>query len=100
MEWEMKTVNFIEAVNSGRRMKTDMIDLVNYRFESAFREPWKMLKEISECNHIDAIGRIINAQFELEEKSITITESEFDMAYDKYRTKPLLRDNLKKELGF
>lgn len=98
----MKTVNFIEAVNSGRNMKTDMIDLVNYRLESSFRTSWQMLKEISECKHTDAVGRIINAKYELEEKSITITESEFDELVSHTVINPdgSVWKSIKKKIGF
>ena len=56
----MKTYNFIEAVNSGRAMKTEMIDLVGYRLNSTFRSLDEMMRELHHQNphdvkHISAI---------------------------------------------
>ena len=94
----MKPVNFIEAVNSGKRFR-----------------PVDWDREFYDWIDIDGVDQMIshnyfNAQFELEEKTITITESELEEKADKiyretsdeyfsyYPEKYL--NKLKKELGF
>ena len=70
----MKTYNFIEAVNSGKRFKP--VDLDDHG--------WLYTQEDDEDMYVMHDGykqymnlEMINAQFELEEKSVTITESKF-----------------------
>lgn len=73
----MNTVNFVEAVASGQRMKTGMIDLVGYRLNTSFRSRLQMLEEMYSCNHEEAFIRMVSAEYELEEKIIDISESEY-----------------------
>ena len=81
-----KTVNFIEAVNSGRRFRR--VGIRRWRY-------------FTECELQFADRDFFSAQFELEEKSVTITDSEFDEAWEKakmYDTQNGI-DKLKQALG-
>ena len=88
-----KTYNFIEAVNSGKRFRT--LDMTYSWLEVKNHQLVQDL--MGDELHVE-IASIINSQFELEEKTITITESEFDEAWHKFDG--YLVDKLKKELGF
>jgi hypothetical protein len=95
-----KTCNFIEAVNSGKRFRA---------LSGEYTDEWFSVDnsgDLKSQDHHESfwIGKhFVNAQFELEEKTITIKESEFDKAWDNHLVK---NDNcpsyvkLKKELGF
>jgi len=79
----MKTYNFIEAANSGRAMKTGMIDLFGYRLNSMFRTLNEMMIELRHQNPL-VVKHILNAKYELEPKKITLSEREFDLAVSKF----------------
>ena len=104
----MKTVNFIEAVNSGKRFKTACN---NNRFIYKINSVGNLVHlSVDGCTWLDANSSksrdFINSQFELEEKTITITEREFDKACEKYYfnnsdfNSETFAAVLKKELGF
>ena len=94
----MKTVNFIDAVNSGRRFR-------QYTYES-----WLIVNKLGEIVNfkttipISLTVKLVNSQFELEEQSIAITESAFNKALlGTIGGTTLLHVDvvlLKKELGF
>ncbi len=83
----MKTYNFIDAVNSGKRFR--IVGMQSY---------WDKCTEYSMVNFN---LKQINSQFELEEKTITINESKFEDICNKvcYLTLKELKE-LKEELGF
>ena len=90
----MKTVNFIEAINSGKR----------FRFEKGecwFTWSGSCLVDSYSGDKYPIKTSDINARYVIEEKSITITEREFNEAWEKV---PHLQTGaitqLKKELGF
>jgi len=99
----MKTVNFIEAVNSGNSFRPTPSAEHGYDWmfigdcENMFKG--KCLETMTDL-------QFFNSQFELKEKSINITESEFDIAWDNLiiyesKVKSLgLFHALKKQLGF
>ena len=99
-----KTVNFMEAINSGKRFRTKDFP------KSQVMSMWHEVKEgfIFEVNGGEfniSNPSFFNAQFELEEKTITITETELDKA--RFKVLPignLTKDEkykiFKKELGF
>lgn len=89
----MKTVNLIEAVNSGRRFRPIGFDFWYYIQDGDIMLKGELLEL---CSSID----FINSQFELEEKSITITESQLEEAVDRNLNDDLNWTTLKKELGF
>lgn len=96
----MKKYNFIEAVNSGKRFRT--------------KGSATWLGKCTKFSNITLTLELINAEFEVEEKTITITESEFNLAWEKligwndvdYTSKSdgfkIILDKavFKKELGF
>ena len=73
-----KTVNFIEAVNSGKRFRIvgsgDDDWLVIERHGYIY---WKSERQALTTEYI-------NAQYEIEEKTITLTESQFDKAFSNH----------------
>ena len=84
----MKTVNFIEAVNSGKRFKyAGSTEFIGHNFG-----------KVNIYGH--ELSKLINAQFELEEKSVTITESALEEAVNKYLEGDIMWTSFKKELGF
>ena len=87
-----KTVNFIEAVNSGKRFRpvgnTEWYEIINGSFAAKNKDIEMRSK------------RFFNSQFELEEKSITITESEFDEICNLEQVGNMTKSYLKKRLGF
>tara|TARA_R110000850_G_scaffold261047_2_gene388773 strand:+ start:66 stop:350 length:285 start_codon:yes stop_codon:yes gene_type:complete len=92
----MKTVNFIEAINSGKSFNckwyNEQIFSVNENNEIEF-------KDGNESVFISL--DFFNSQFEIEEKEVTITESQFEDAYYRvFGTKKSMCPGLKKELGF
>ena len=94
----MKTVNFIEAVNSGKRFRLPDSQIWYFVDDNGYVK-YKNNGYSADVSDHHII--FINSQFELEEKKITITESEFDKAYDEATREPgFLRTSLKKELGF
>jgi len=100
----MKTVNFIDAVNSGKRFR--LKTFINSDVEDDFGDFMSVMGVVEGLNQY-AQGmhvRFFSAQFELEEKTITITESAFDEALDTVRSGDAVfcldRSYLKKELGF
>ena len=99
----MKTVNFIEAVNSGKRFRP--IGKWNGGWHSCDCGDNGRVKQ--QTGGTVLLGRkFYNAQFELEEKSITITEGEFDRQYKRCischqgMVSIATRNDFKKELGF
>jgi hypothetical protein len=100
----MKTVNFLEAVNSGKRFK-----VVNSLFYRA--DLWYEVDKSKHLIYSDSGEKLqslassvdfINSQFELEEKQITITESQMDDAIERVYSSDahLSFISLKRELGF
>lgn len=84
-----KTVGLIEAVNSGKR------------FRIVGSSSW--WNKFTKYSGISLTFDQINSQFELEEKTITITESDFDKICIKNTGNYICvgaMDYLKKELGF
>ena len=96
-----KTVNIIEAINSGKRFRpVDYKPIIScewYYMEKSFG----VLTNTNGCKVYPSVG-FINAEFELEQKSITITEDEFDRAWESVFGFSNVRDktDVKKELGF
>lgn len=100
----MKTVNLIEAVNSGKRFRvvnsniyrSNMLYEVNSKGYVVYSDDKKIVESLA------ANTSFVNAQFELEEKKIEITESQFEaaLAANGYNHKSLLTATLKKQLGF
>jgi hypothetical protein len=94
-----KTVDFLTAINSGKRFRE-----VNghYWFSCDSKNNGHILKDTLKMY----IGSdFINSQFELEEKTITISESEFDKWVKFYMTDDCHLNereyaDRKKELGF
>lgn len=91
-------MNFIEAIKSGKRFRT-----------KAMESSWlviigdRLVQEMCDDEQIPVnLIDIINCDFEIEERSITISESDFDLVYDKlgYAKVGGIRDNIKKALGF
>ena len=75
----MKTVNFIEAINSGRKFRC--IEKNSYEFNECFCILFIDVNELMEylCEfNAPVLKLLVNSQFELEEKTITITESQFN----------------------
>lgn len=94
----MKAVNFIEAVNSGKRFRRSSDSNWLYILNGSVMIRGRAANI---CSMVD----FINYEFELEEEKIEITESEFDYVCLKYRSIyparcGAFRDYLKKELGF
>lgn len=107
----MKKVNFIEAVNSGKRFRfIDRPDWHKRCDYSDYEAVDDWLCHLVDCHFVDHCGsavlEIINGEFELEEKEITITESYFYKALENVNCrnshKSITCDisDLKKELGF
>jgi hypothetical protein len=98
----MKTVNFIEAVNSGKRFR------IYYKNRLDTDNKWESVD--SDGYLLDSSGRsslftthYFRSQFELEEESVTITESQFDEIWSAVvgmNTTIRVRDYVKQELGF
>jgi len=92
-----KKVNFIEAVNSGKRFRGEYDPNCWYLGLIDFNNIWRE-------SRVEQILKEINAGFELEEKKITITESEFDAALERASIGEgglgVTFNDLKKELGF
>lgn len=89
-----KTVNFIEAVNSGKRFKP--VDLDKNLYPCTFCS-------LEEYDKDWFNFEFINAQFKLEEKPIAITESEFERAWFETWGNvafPFELTAIKKEMGF
>mgnify|MGYP003628041117 CR=1 FL=1 len=95
-----KTVNFIEAVNSGKRFR-----------QAKYAKGWYSFNRNDEMKYVDGKDEVyipvefFNSRFELEDKSITITESQLDEVYNNHDIKDYdFVDDLflaiKKELGF
>jgi len=105
-ENNMKTVNFIEAINSGNRFrvlnKCGMTSIW-YEVKGGYLYRSKS-KERIESTDVS----FYNHNFELEEKSITITESEFDKVYADWVSalnmvnyhKESHKSGMKKDIGF
>ena len=98
-----KTVNFIEAVNSGRRFRAVDSETVTPKH----RDKYVYISELGSFLYHNVysakVVKFLNSQFILEEKSITISESEFDKAFNKTSEQDSIetaRMKLKKELGF
>ena len=94
----MKTVNFLTAVNSGKRFRIIGTNAGWYEIDAS-----EML--YFDNNQVVACSLdFYNSQFELEEKQITITESEFESAYlETYLDNLIFIDHIslmKKALGF
>ena len=96
----MKKVNFLEAVNSGKRFRFS--DLPRgccwYDDITDFCNAW---------SHGDEEEKLLeylnNYQFEIEEKTITLTESEFDKKIGNHFAGGYFHEDVvafKKELGF
>lgn len=93
----MKKVNFLEAINSGKRFKPVnqddngwlYIDRDDWGSEYVY---WNGNKQFLNLDYL-------NDEYELEEKKIEISESEFDKAIKKWRRTGSMV-TLKKELGF
>jgi hypothetical protein len=88
----MKTVNFIEAVNSGKKICP--IDYSQFYYT---------VKDLLGGDY--TIQELVNSKFILEEKEITITESQFDKAWNLASTEAFanfksIPHTIKKELGF
>lgn len=100
----MKTVNFIEGFNSKRRFYP-----IDYRPRCGSKwfiqgDSAKYGKNILINDHetasIPTVG-LVNAKFVIEEKSITITESQFDEAWSNAQQgHGYLKVDFKRELGF
>jgi len=97
----VKTVNFIEAVNSGKRFRRSTFQIWYQVSSLTGSIAWDNGKII------EAFDKdFINSQFELEEKSITITESELDGVWARHischegLTNNSYRESFKKALGF
>lgn len=82
----MKTVNFLEAINSGRR------------FRILGGGAW--WDKCTEYSTIALKFKQFNGEFELEEKTIEITESQFDEIWARGIFFTSKKSKLKKELGF
>jgi len=87
-----KTVNFIDAVSSGKRFYND------------FTSRWFVVRNNRVFDEEEGLTiaptiDFINSDFKLEEKSITITESEFDEVF-KNHTGLSTKEYFKKNLGF
>jgi hypothetical protein len=89
----MKTVNFIEAINSGKRFRP--VDWDGGEWVSLIGD--ELLIEAG-----DYTKCFFNSQFELEEKQITITESQMNDAIERVYSSDahLSFISLKRELGF
>lgn len=89
----MKTVNFIEAVNSGKK-----VNPVEY---SQF---FYTIKDLMSGDY--TLEELVNTKFIIEEKEVTITESQFDEAFaellkcEHVDIPKCFEDKLKKDLGF
>lgn len=85
----MKTYNFISAVNSCKRFKP-----VGCEYYFHYLSDWLDYGRVN--------PEFINSKFEIEEKTITITESEFNEAWkeNSFRDYRQTRDKIKKALGF
>ena len=97
----MKTVNFIEAVNSGVMFKRVGS---GFWYSCDHKNNGAVMKHFGD-EKIIVCSDFINSQFELEEKEVTITGSEFDRCFNKYIVSNMLAldfdyNQLKKELGF
>jgi len=73
----MKTVNFIDAVNSGKRFKKDTGDSIHFTWLSSGKLSYGIFGR-----EIPVTSELVNSQFIIEEKTITITESELKYACD------------------
>ena len=91
----MKTVNFIEAVNSGKRFRST---------GKYLNDCWLDLDEnylrMGGVTNIEISKNLINSQFVLEENSVTITESDLDKILGTGLGLYLSKAELKKQLGF
>lgn len=90
----MKTYNFIEAVNSGKRFRpVQWVDDLTWCSLDDFKEV-----RANETGSMTWELEFFNSQFILKEQKITITESEFDEALSDYE---LYGDyDIKEQLGF
>ena len=101
----MKTVNFIEAVNSGKRF--GFVDRPKWHIDCDYEEyeycEYLFAHLIDHCG--DAQAEIVNGVYKLEEKSITITESDLENALIRVRREyedvfAINQKALMTELGF
>jgi len=96
----MKTVNFIEAVNSGKRFKSEFSSENNWLCVENGH-----VKANGDCISISTT-RFFTSNFTLEEKEITITESKIEsLIYNAPMRLSMVDrqgavDYIKKELGF
>jgi hypothetical protein len=93
-------MNFIEAVNSGKRFRTTNMENSWFVLSDGFLEQQHDGEGLL-CNKLEIDKSIINSMFEVEDKTITITESELDKAYSKHANTSFNGYKcFKKELGF
>lgn len=96
----MKTVNFLEAINSGKRFRPIGSESNNWWFFNKHGELRRFLIDENRDRRLELHRCDYDCEFELEEKSITITESEFDYVCDKCQLCENMQRYIKKELGF
>ena len=99
----MKTVNFIEAVNSGKRFRpVNWVEAVDGTEWYSWYDKQLIYSNERTNEVIEITKEILCWEYTLEEKKITITESEFNYAVERvYASETHLSFiQLKKELGF
>jgi len=100
----MKTYNFIEAVNSGSRFRpanwSEPID--GKGWYSVNNSTVVYDDDLVKCRKLDIKTDVLNCDYELEENSITITESDFDKVTSEEFAKLSIYtlEKIKKDLGF
>lgn len=101
----MKTVNFLEAINSGKRFRpVEAGENNNWWFFNEHGELRRYMISEKRDAPLELHRCDYDGYFELEEKSITITESEFDELKAKLGLSSseslFIHEQYKKELGF
>ncbi len=87
-------MNIIEAIKSGKPFKRK-------EWSTYYKSSGYKIQSIGNQTDMLVIEKdMIADDWEIQEKTITITESQFDELWNKYLDKSFSKDLLKKELGF
>tara|TARA_R110000851_G_scaffold332834_2_gene510118 strand:- start:373 stop:765 length:393 start_codon:yes stop_codon:yes gene_type:complete len=84
----MRTVNFLEAVRSGKRFKAVGLAPQDHDLSEDFSTEYlSLIKVIERLNEYSAVGiiKFFNSKFEIEETKVQITESQLDSIVENIR---------------
>ena len=93
-----KTVNFIDAINSGKRFRVKS----TFNDNEYFNDFSELYENLFGSQNETIAHNLINTQFELEEEKITITETDLSVAWSIARMHDTQNGlaQLKNALGF